>query len=668
MTSSRPLRVFFCLASVLVLSCSADQPPAETDGFQPSRLIADGMVIQRDLPVPLWGWADPGTDVEVQFDEQSFSGRADAEGRWQVTLPARPAGGPHLLRIRAEDFQREIHDVMVGDVWLCSGQSNMEWPVAQARDAEAEIAVATDRSIRHFAVPRSSSLKPEDRLVGGEWTVASPETVGGWTAVGYFFARELRKEVDVPIGLIHSSWGGSRIEPWMSATALGFRDDEQAAREVARQLEDEESQLLAKIREQLGELPEHDLGMSGSKAVWADPDLDDGNWDEMELPGRWEGAGWTGLDGVVWFRYRFALSADELKALRANGKPARVGLGMIDDTDTAWLNGRQIGGLERSYDVPRVYPIPIEDLREGDNVIAVRVTDTGLGGGIYGPPEMLFLELDGHRRSLASEWRFRIGSFSYDPSTNANQFPTLLYNQMIHPILDYPVRGVLWYQGESNAGPEDAYPYRLRFPGLIQDWRRRYGLDDLPFLFVQLANFMKPAEQPGESDWAVLRESQSQTLELPQTAQAVIIDIGDADDVHPRNKQDVGLRLSLAARHLVYGEESLVWSGPTYREHRIEQDRVVLTFDHVGGGLLAKDGELEQFAIAGADRRFVWAKAWIEGDRVIVRSEAVPEPIAVRYAWSNNPEGANLYNVEGLPASPFRTDSFPTAAALPERP
>ena len=493
------LRVGLFLIFALVLGCSADQSQPATGEFALSRLVADGMVMQRDLPVPLWGWGEPGTTVEIQFDNEPLATRVDAEGRWQVTLPPRPAGGPHHLRIRAEGFDREITGVMVGDVWLCSGQSNMEWPVSLAEDAEAEIAAASDSSIRHFAVPRSSSLKPEERLVGGEWTVASPETVGGWTAVGYFFARELRKKVDVPIGLIHSSWGGSRIEPWMSAEALGFESGDHAIRDLAQKLAVEESLLLDKI-------PAH-----------------------------------------------------------------------------------------------------------------------------------------------------------------ANQFPTLLYHQMIHPILNYPVRGVLWYQGESNTGPRNAVRYRRLFPGLIEDWRRLYGLEDLPFLFVQLANFMEPAEEPGESDWAVLRESQAKTLELPRTAQVVTIDIGDADDIHPRNKQDVGLRLSLAARHLVYGEEDLVGSGPTYRDHRIEKDRVVLTFDHVGGGLSAEDGELQQFAVAGADRKFVWANARIDGDQVIVQSDAVPEPIAVRYAWSNNPEGANFYNADGLPASPFRTDSFPTGTPVTDR-
>ena len=643
-----------------------------TEELSLSRLFGDGMVIQRDVEVPVWGWGAPGSTVQVQLAAdpsvegaslELFSTEVDEIGRWRVTLPPRSAGGPYVLSVEGSDMRREVADIWVGDVWLCSGQSNMEWSVASSQDAEAEIAAATDGGIRHFAVPRSSALRPQADLAGGDWTVASPETVGDWTAVGYYFARELREHVDVPVGLVHASWGGSRIEPWMSAEALGFDSPESAAELLEEHIEDQEKRLFAAVRKQLGKIPKRDPGLKGGQAVWADPELDDSEWDEMALPGRWEGSGWPGLDGVVWFRYHFSLDAESLRALRKEGSSASVGLGKIDDSDEAWLNGRPIGGMDRSYDVPRVYSLPLDALQAGDNVVAVRVTDFELGGGIYGSDEMLFLELGDTRHSLAGPWRYRIGEASYQPEAEAIKVPTLLYNQMIHPMTPFPVRGVLWYQGESNAGPGDALAYRNLFQRLILDWRARRGQEDLPFLFVQLANFMQPAKEPSESQWALLRESQSLALDLPKTAQAVTIDIGDGDDVHPRNKQDVGRRLALAARHMVYEEPDLVWSGPTYREHRVEGDRVILGFDHVGAGLTAVGGSLQEFAVAGADRRFVWAEASIDGNEVVVHSPQVPEPVAVRYAWGDNPEKANFYNVTpdgsvGLPASPFRTDDF----------
>lgn len=637
--------VFFFLALALV-------HPADAD-LRLSRLIGEGMVLQRDVPVAIWGWAEEGTEVTVTFDGQAHAARTGADGRWTVTLPARGAGGPYRMTIDGGGESFEIGDVLVGDVWLCSGQSNMEFPVSRALDFPAEAAAATDRKIRHFQVPKSSAGRPEEELAGGEWVVTSPETVGDFTAVGYFFARELRRHVDVPIGLLHSSWGGSRIEPWMSAEALGLGDDEEDAYQVVeRQMKEESARRLADLRKKIGDVPDEDQGMDGDRPVWADPALDDSGWERMSLPGRWEELGYPGLDGVVWFRRTLSLTAEEAAAA------TEIGLGKIDDGDVVWINGRRVGGLELSWDKLRVYALGAGTLHAGENVVAVRVEDTGGGGGMYGPADAMYLDLGDKRRPLDGEWLFRVGAFRFDPNNNANQFPTLLYNKMIYPMLSYPIKGVLWYQGESNTGPDDAYKYRSLFVTMIEDWRRLWRVGDFPFLFVQLANYLAPVEEPSESNWAMVRESQSAALVLPKTAQAVIIDIGDADDVHPRDKQDVGLRLSLAARHVAYGEKDIVYSGPTYRDHEIRDGKVVLAFDHVGGGLVARGGDLREFAIAGADLHFVWAQAKIDGEKIVVWSDGVPEPVAVRYAWADNPDGANLYNSEGLPASPFRTDDW----------
>lgn len=621
--------------------------------IQLGKLFSNGMVLQRGIEVPVWGWSTAGETIRVTFDGKNYSNSADNDGKWMVRLPAMAAGGPYKMHVVGKSGELLLEDIWVGDVWVCSGQSNMEWQVAISGNAAAEIAAANDPMIRHFKVPRSSAKTPQDTLVGGEWQVASPKTVGGFTAVGYYFARELRKSVDVPVGLLNTSWGGSRLEPWMHANALGITNAETAIDEIREQQEAFARLVRAELEANVGPLPDEDAGMDGDTPLWANPDLDDSDWDKIPAPVLWESDKYQGLDGIGWYRGTFELS--EAEAVN----PVEIGVGQIDDSDITWVNGVEVGRMEMQYNKPRVYQVPVEALRPGINHIAIRVEDTGGGGGIWGEAELMYMKAGNDVRSLAGDWRFKVGAFISYTQIFDNQVPTILYNQMVHPILNFPIKGALWYQGESNAGPADAYQYRELFPKMIRDWRERWNVGEFPFLFVQLANFMAEDDQPAESDWAVLRESQSATLAVPNTAQAVIIDIGEAADIHPRNKQDVGLRLSLAARKLAYGED-VVYSGPVFKSQEIMKQKVVITFDHIGGGLKAKDkyGYLKGFAIAGPDKKFVWAKAQIKGDKVYVWNEAVKEPVSVRYAWGNNPEDANLYNVEGLPASPFRTDEW----------
>jgi sialate O-acetylesterase len=640
----RSLFVLFVLAAGICGTAAAElrvDPP-----------VGDGMVVQRGVPVPIRGSAAPGSEVVVKTLGRAFAARADAEGRWSVTLPPTAAGTRFELTVEGGGDRLVVRDAVAGDVWVCSGQSNMEWKVADARDAEREIAAARDPMIRHFEVPRGWAARPVDALAGGSWEAASPERVGAFTAVGYFFARELRQRAAAPIGLVNSTWGGSRIEPWMSAAALGL-----GPADVDRILDGErdyEREVLSRLRAKIGALPDRDDGLVGSRAVWADPALDDSGWVTIPVPSQWEEQGYEAMDGIAWYRTSFELTADEARA------GARVGLGMIDDSDTSWVNGHQVGGMTKAWNKPRVYEAPPAFLRAGRNVIAVRVEDLGGGGGIWGPPDLVFVESAGRKRPLAAAWRFRPSVVRADLEFHKNQLATLIYNRMVHPLLRYPIRGVLWYQGESNTAPADARAYRTLFQAMIRDWRSGWGQGDIPFLWVQLAGYLSGGVEPPESGWALLREAQSAALALPATAQVVVVDIGDARDIHPRNKQEVGRRLALAARKVAYGED-LVFSGPVYARHAVEGGRVVIEFAHGGQGLAARGasgGELHGFTVAGPDRRFVPASAAIRGERVVVWSDAVPNPVAVRYAWADAPEDANMVNAEGLPASPFRTDDW----------
>ncbi len=618
------------------------------------QLFSEGAVVQRDRPLPVWGWATPGARIDVSLDGRRADATAAADGRWRVELPAHAAGGPYVLTVREHGGEATtVHDVLIGDVWLASGQSNMEWPVAQARDAEREIAAAGDGLIRHFKVPISWSGQPAARLAGGQWQAASPQTVGSFSAVGYFFARELRASTGVPIGIIDSTWGGSRIEAWTDAATL--RLDAQAIERQARELQARDDAALAGTRSRLARWPTP--GADTSR--WHEPGFDDHDWDRIAVPGLWESGGYDGMDGEAWYRAGFTLSEAEARA------GVVLGLGRIDDSDTAWVNGHPVGETRMQYNVPRRYAVPPQALRAGVNEVAVRVQDVGGGGGIHGDAAEVFVQPQGAaKRSLDGPWTFRPAQVSVAMIDGKNQHPALLYNQMIHPLLPYPVRGVIWYQGEANAGAADAYRYRDQFAALVDQWRADWKQPALPFLWVQLANFVSGADVPGESagtgsPWALLRESQSRALALPATAQVVAIDIGDPDDIHPSDKQEVGRRLALAARHVAYGE-SLVHSGPVYRAVRFEGREVRVVFEPSTSALAVRGGgdQVHGFELAGADRRFHPATGRIRGDTVVVASAAVARPQAVRYAWRDNPGDADLVNVDGLPASPFRSDGW----------
>jgi len=618
-----------------------------------ARVFTSGMVVQRDKPVAVWGWATPGSAVSVSFRSHTIRSQASPAGTWTVGLPPGPAGGPFDLTVSAGADRVALSDVLVGDVWVAGGQSNMELALANAANGPQTVAGANDRLLRQFKVPTSWSNTPEDDLSGGGWTVADPQHAGDFTAVGYFFAREIRKTVGVPIGIINTTWGGSNIETWMSRRALGLTDS--AWMSVVKAEDAYNSALRDSLRARFGELPTKDFGLLNDKAVWAEPSLVDADWSEIAVPSYWEDHGYAGMDGVAWYRLAFDLNATELR------RGVALSLAAIDDDDITWINGVEVGRTA-GYNVRRAYQIPQSVLRVGRNLLAVRVTDWGGGGGINGAVSLSFG--DGTQRALAGQWKFKVGEVSFKPDgQHINKIPTISYNRMVHPLLPFAIKGVIWYQGESNANNvAQAAAYRDQFASLITSWRREWGSSRelFPFLWVQLPNFGSPDRVPiAQPAWAVQRESMAAALSLPNTGQAITIDIGEADDIHPRNKEDVGVRLARVALKNVYGRP-VVASGPTYRSYRLLGDTAVVDFANADGGLFvsSSDGRVGAFALAGADRRFVWANARIVGRQVYVWSDRVKSPAAVRYAWANNPERANLYNGAKLPAAPFRTDRW----------
>jgi sialate O-acetylesterase len=520
---------------------------------------------------------------------------------------------------------------------------------------EEEIKNAGNENIRYFAVPTAYDFNsPQKDLPLGKWENISQENILRISAIAYFFANELWKTYKIPVGIIRSSLGGSPAEAWMSEDAIKeFPNHYQEAQkfkdsEYIRQIEATDRKKSAAW---YSELNQKDKGYQNPKSTWHQPDLDDSNWPEMEIPGYWADEDLGMVNGVVWFRKTIKLPAERA------GKPARLNMGRIVDADSVFVNGTFVGSVGYQYP-PRRYQIPENILVEGENTIVVRVvSNSGRGGFVPDKPYELLV--DDTEIDLKGKWRYRLGA-EMEPApgqTFVRWKPIGLFNGMIAPLTNFSIKGVVWYQGESNTNRPDEYA--KLFPAMIKNWREKWNQGNFPFLFVQLHNFMKNYNHPTESNWARTREAQMEALELPNTAMAVAIDLGEWNDIHPLNKKDVAKRLALAARKTAYNENDLVASGPVFQSMKINGKKAELTFSNVGSGLAAKGGDkLKQFAVAGANKKFVWAKAKIKGNKVIVWSPEIKNPVAVRYAWADNPEGANLYNKEGLPASPFRTDDW----------
>jgi sialate O-acetylesterase len=570
-------------------------------------------------------------------------------------LAPEKSGGPYQLLVKGKN-QVAIENILVGEVWICSGQSNMEMPIdgwGKINNYQQEINTANYPQIRHFKVPNTVSTTLKDDITGGDWKICSPATAGDFSATAYFFARQLYNQLNVPIGLINTSWGGTQSEAWTSKQAfeqsleLKYVADAMTGSDMETFIKQRGESTLKNIQK-----IQVSFDNNANTSDWKNVDFNDSKWPLMNLPGLWEGQGLQDLDGTVWFRKTITISDADA------GKAASLQLSMIDDNDETYVNGVKVG-TTNGYNTPRKYSVAAGILKAGKNTIAIKVGDTGGGGGLYGLATDLFLAIGNKQLNLAGEWAFQVASVP--PASMAigpNDYPSLLFNAMLYPLVKYSIQGAIWYQGETNAGR--AYQYRTAFPLMINDWRQHFKQGNFPFLFVQLATFgSTEANSKNGSNWAELREAQTMTLSLPHTGMAITTDIGNPADIHPKNKQDVGKRLASIALHDVYqqpGESN----GPMYQSMKVEGNKIEITFTHTGTGWLVKDkyGYIKGFEIAGADKQFHYAKAMTQGDKIVVYSEGIPQPVAVRYNWVDDATEGNLFNKEQFPAAPFRTDDW----------
>jgi sialate O-acetylesterase len=605
------------------------------------------MVLQRNQPIKFWGWGEAGKSITITIEGKSISGSIQNDGTWFLVFPSMKAGGPFSVLVSDGSSNISLEDAYSGDVWLASGQSNMEWKLSNVKNAAEEVAAAEYPLIRLFYVQNRISDLPLEDLEIGEWKTCTSETARNFSAVAYFFGRALHLDKNIPVGLIDATWGGTPAEAWTSKEMLQTMGDFD---KQLNQIASTDNFLeTVKKNDELNMQRQNAVGQSfnGLEIGVTDRDYDDTSWEEIEVPNPGKS-----IPQITWFRKTF-----ELPSKKRDSK-FLLNLGRVSDGPVIYINGIEIARGEGSKFVS--VDVPSKVLKKGENVLTIR-TANGWSNKVsfLGPGGDMMLSSDDAKVMipLSGTWKYNNTLEEIFPESviRYSHFPSVLFNGMINPVIPYGITGAIWYQGESNAGR--AYQYRTLFPKMIEDWRIRWGSGYFPFLFVQLANFEFRNPEPAESDWAELREAQLMTLNYPNTGMAVIIDIGEADDIHPRNKQDVGKRLFLAAKKVAY-KEDLVFSGPIYKSMRIDGNKVILEFDHIGGGLISKNNKpLTGFALAGSDKQFYWAEARIIGDEVIVVSDKVEEPAAVRYGWDTNP-ACNLYNAEGLPASPFRTDSW----------
>lgn len=625
-------------------------------------VFTDNMVLQQKTDITFYGDATKNKQLTVKtgWNGKEYHTEADGQGKWSLKIPTPAAGGPYEITF-SDGKKLQLKNVMIGEVWFCSGQSNMEMPVAgwgKVMNYEQEIAEAAYPAIRLFQVKKNTSLAPlkEVESTLGGWQECSSATVPEFSALAYFYARALWKELNVPIGVIDCTWGGTPAEAWMNHETLrqvmGFREEMDKLERLGFDPNRMEQAYSEERAHWQSLFTEKDKGMENGKLCWTAPSLSEEDWQTISLPGYWEGKGLKDFDGIIWFRRSLEIPAEWA------GKPLTLRLGMIDDEDITYFNGVEIA-RGAGYMTPRTYTIPAKLVKAGKAVLAVRVSDFGGEGGIHGKAEELYVEADGKRISLAGDWKYRIGlslkGFPPAPVSpiQSSSYPTVLFNAMVKPWTAFPIKGVIWYQGEANVGRSEQYGDL--FPALITDWRRQWR-SNFPFYFVQLANFMESKKIQPNSEWAALREAQTKALKLDQVGMAVTIDIGLADDIHPKNKQEVGRRLALLALDGSYGK-NVSSSAPVFQNYIIKGDKMELDFGQKQDGFKIKDTTLKGFTIAGPDRVFYSAEAMVQNGKIIVSSPKVSVPLAARYGWADNPD-CNLYGENGLPVAPFRTDCW----------
>ena len=635
------------LLTLFILSSNAVNATVSLPSF-----FTDNMVLQQKSAVPFWGESDAkSVSITTSWDKKTYKTNVE-NGKWKVVLKTPVYGGPYTISIN-DGTIKMLNNILIGEVWLCSGQSNMEMPLegwGKINNYKEEIANANYPQLRLLQAEHIESTLPLNALKVQHdgWNVCSPATIADFSATAYFFARKIYKEKNIPIGLIHSSWGGTLIEAWTSSGALTTIHDFDAEIQAMKSEVDQEA-LLKKYNADMTiwekKLTDSDKGFQNLKAIWTTVNFDDSYWKTMPLPAFFENKGLSNFDGVVWFRKKVNITTTNADFTLSY---------LADDDDMIWFNGNYIGET-KGYNVERHYTIPSKFLKKGENIITIRVFDGAGNGGVYGD-ENFTLKSGKETISLAGDWKYNIGLDIKDlPAkpylAQGQNRPSAIYNAMIAPLIDYKIKGVIWYQGESNA--ERAYQYQKLFPLLINDWRDKFKDKNLPFFFVQLANYKQKKEQPGDSDWAELREAQFKALKLPNTGMAVTTDIGNGEDIHPKNKQDVGGRLASIALAKVYNTK-IDYSGPLYKSYNIKGNTVTVDFDF-NKNIKARDDTLKGFSIAGSDQKFYWAVAKVVNGKVEVYAQEVPNPVAVRYNWADNPDG-NLTNESGLPASSFRKD------------
>lgn len=655
-----------CLVAVfmsLLGACTADnkakpngtspetQEPKMQSSLKLAAIFSDHMVLQRNKPIKIWGQAVPGENITVSLlkDQQAISLQktvAEQSGYWQLSLPAHVAGGPFEITISQANNNVDIKDVLIGDVWLASGQSNMEWKLSwQVDNWQDEVAKSANSNIRYFELNKKYHALPQVDITGDSWKIASPTTTGEFSAVAWHFAKRYQQHTGIPVAIIDSTWGGTPAEAWTSVTALqsieGYQTDANDMLQNAQKWQQEFSHN-DELEQQKWQLIDSPLAYADGKIL--NIDYDDSQWKPFTLPT----AENQPLSDIVWARKHFQLDVVPNKV--------SFDIGELNQIGRVFINGQQIYS-EGWQDTTHEINLPTELLHKGDNIIVVRAVNSWDNNVLIGKDSRFYLQLDDERLDLSGQWQV---SNNIEPKMPDVKFynwkPSVLFNAMIHPLVNYPIAGVIWYQGENNVGANALYS--KLFKGLINDWRAQWHQPDMPFLFVQLASYLKQKEQPVNSDWALLREAQASALDLPNTGMAVTIDIGNADDIHPRNKADVGERLWRAAQYIVLNED-IPYAGPSLK--LVEQQTLsgknvlVLSYQDIADGLRVKGNELLGFAIAGKDGKFVNAQARIEDNTVIVSAAQIKHPTSVRYAWADN-SPANLYNSMDLPALPFRHD------------